>query len=138
MLVRGGKLDVKSKQDPCHQCSPGAIRHWRWARLAWQASRRRWAQGRDRNNAVQVSRSDSCSLKREDFAVRHRAALSEEGENHSARDGSFKETLTAFFKPQEPTFYREDHLPARFHTQIPIVGTYVVTPGSRRADRKAD
>lgn len=40
------------------------------------------------------------------------------------------------FKPPEPTFCRRCHLPTRFHTQIPIVGVHVVTPGSQKADRK--
>ena len=42
------------------------------------------------------------------------------------------------FKPPEPTSCRGCHLSAGFHTQTAIVGTHVVTPGSQKADRKAE
>lgn len=121
-----------------------AARRWLWARLAWQTSRKRWAQRRDQNSARcrasglthaawkgKILLSDRGRLLRWD-------ALSKEGENHFAQDSSFKEAVTVHFKPPEPTFCRGCHLPACFHTQIPIVGIHVVTPDSPKADRKTE
>lgn len=107
MLVGGGRLDVKREQDPPHRCSPVVTRHWQWARLARQSSRRRRAQHRDQNSARCGAPGLTHAAWREKIPLSDRGrllrwgALSRKGENHSAQDSSFKETLTVHVKPPE-------------------------------------
>lgn len=135
---------MKAEQYPPHRRSPGVARRWLWAGLARQASGKRWAQHRDQNRARcwalglthaawkgKIQLSDRGRLLR-------RGALSKEGENCSAQDSSFTEAVSVHFKPPEPTSCRGCHLSAGFHTQTATVGIHVVTPGSQKADRKAE
>lgn len=117
---------------------------WPQARLARQASRKRWAQSRDQNSTRCWARSLTHAARRGKILLSDRRrlfrldVLGREGKKHSAGDSSLKEALTTHFKPPEPTFCRGCHLPAHFHTQIPAAGIHVLTPSSPKADRSTE